>query len=140
VDERVLLLEPVHPLQLARLTPEADVGIAAYCDVSRNNTLCAPNKLSEYAIAGIPIVGTDQRPICDFVEKHGNGVVYRAGDVRGCASALRHALVDEPSVAHLRDHARTAAAHVSWEPERARLAAILRSALVPRHTAELPSL
>ncbi|WP_156387303.1 glycosyltransferase [Devosia sp. Root105] len=41
----------------------ADVGIVTYSYDGLNNIYCAPNKVFEYAQAGIPIVSTDQPPI-----------------------------------------------------------------------------
>lgn len=124
VSRRVLILSPVHPLSVAQMIPEADVGIASYEPTSRNNINCNPNKLSEYAISGIPIVGTEQKAIREFVTLHGNGVTYRPGDVESCAEALRVSIVHEPTASALRERARAAHSRVSWESERQRLGVV----------------
>jgi len=49
--------------QLAAITAVCDVGVVSYPYTGLNNVYCAPNKIYEYAQAGVPIVATNQPPL-----------------------------------------------------------------------------
>jgi len=53
----------------------ADVGIITYPFEGLNNIFCAPNKLFEYAHAGLPVVATNQPPLRRAIE------AFRIGEV-----------------------------------------------------------
>lgn len=60
---------------LPAVTASADVGIVAYSFAGLNNFYCAPNKVFEYAQAGIPVIATGQPPLRALVEPHGIGLL-----------------------------------------------------------------
>lgn len=49
--------------QLAAITAVCDVGVVTYPYSGVNNIYCAPNKIYEYAQAGVPMIATNQPPI-----------------------------------------------------------------------------
>jgi glycosyltransferase involved in cell wall biosynthesis len=55
-----------------------DVGVVVYSFKGLNNIHCAPNKVFEYAQAGLPIVATGQPPLQELVGRSGIGRI--AGD------------------------------------------------------------
>lgn len=65
---------------LPSITRMADVGIVTYPFKGQNNIWCAPNKLFEYAQAGIPVVATDQPPLRRLVESYGIGALVSEKD------------------------------------------------------------
>lgn len=58
----------------------ADVGIVTYPYKGLNNIYCAPNKLFEYALAGLPVVATDQPTIRDLLHVHRVGELVSEHD------------------------------------------------------------
>jgi len=68
--ERTLLLGRVPNSQLPPITRACDIGIVAYPFSGLNNIYCSPNKIFEYAQAGLPIVATNQPPLKGIIERY----------------------------------------------------------------------
>lgn len=60
--DRVFFLPYVPPSEIARYVASADLGAVIYKNINLNNYLCAPTKLYEYFMAGVPVVA------CNFPE------------------------------------------------------------------------
>lgn len=60
---------------LLAITKYADLGIVTYPYEGLNNIYCSPNKIFEYAQAGLPVVATDQPPLRSMVEGYGIGAL-----------------------------------------------------------------
>jgi len=58
----------------------ADVGIVTYPFKGLNNIYCSPNKIFEYAEAGLPVVATNQPPLRKWVEEYGIGKLVGEDD------------------------------------------------------------
>lgn len=79
-----------HLYDILRL---CDVGLIAYDVRGLNNIYCAPNKLYEYAQAGLPVVATAQPPLRAALEGYGIGaVVEPAGSADAAAAAWAAAI------------------------------------------------
>jgi glycosyltransferase involved in cell wall biosynthesis len=76
-EGRFAMIGRVEHTMLPSITAIADVGIISYPFQGLNNIYCAPNKLFEYAQAGLPVVATNQPPLRQFVEG------YRIGELVG---------------------------------------------------------
>lgn len=72
-EGRFVALGRIENQMLPAITALADVCIVCYPYQGLNNIYCAPNKLFEYAQAGLPVVATDQPPLRKAVETHGIG-------------------------------------------------------------------
>lgn len=72
-DGRLVILGLIEHRLLPSLTAMADVGIVTYPFKGLNNIYCAPNKIFEYAQAGIPMVTTNQPPLRRLVQSYGIG-------------------------------------------------------------------
>ncbi len=58
--EKKVFLHPAVPLgEVMPYTASADIGVALYRNNGRNNYYCAPTKLSEYFMAGLPVIVSD---------------------------------------------------------------------------------
>jgi glycosyltransferase involved in cell wall biosynthesis len=62
LSDRVLYHPGVDSDHLSAYTVGADAGLVIYAKTPLNNFLCAPNKLFEYCMASVPVIG------CDFPE------------------------------------------------------------------------
>jgi len=89
-EGRLVTLDRVEHQILPSITAVADVGIVTYPFQGLNNIYCAPNKIFEYAQAGLPIVATDQPPLRRLVENYGIGKLVGEHDsTENIAYAIR---------------------------------------------------
>ena len=71
---RINFLDKVMGESLPILLAACDIGIVSYPYHGLNNLYCAPNKIFEYAQAGLPLIATDQPQLLQMV-RH-----YRIGE------------------------------------------------------------
>jgi glycosyltransferase involved in cell wall biosynthesis len=116
VRGRLELAEPVPPHLVLEAIEGASVGLALIQPACLSYELSLPNKLFEYVLAGVPVLGSDLPVIGEFVRTHGVGAVARADDVSDVAAKLAELLEPERNRA-LREAARTAAAGLDWQRE-----------------------
>jgi len=80
VTSRVTFLGRVPNQDLPGVTRQCSIGIISYSFANPNQRHCAPNKVYEYAQAGIPVVATGQDTLRALVGDSGIGVVLSRGD------------------------------------------------------------
>lgn len=117
VRDRVHFLPSVPLERLLALTAEADVGVSLLQDTCENHRLALPNKVFEYAAAGIPVVASNLPELRQFVEQHALGWCVAPGEPCPVALTLRRALETQAGTAPPRVRDRAAAA-LSWNRER----------------------
>jgi glycosyltransferase involved in cell wall biosynthesis len=61
----------------------------------RQNAGCVPNKIFEYAAAGLPILSSLQGETEGILARHGAGITYAPGDLAGLLGGLRRLSEDE---------------------------------------------
>lgn len=116
----------VHPAvphdQVVRFTREADCGLCLIEDVSLSDRLCLPNKLFEYAFAGVPVLASRLPEIARVVGEHGLGICCD-NDPESIAAAVRRIEREgiEPPRADLSD--------LSWPTQARRLQEAYRELL-----------
>ena len=76
-EGRFVSLGRIENEKLPSVTLLADLGVVCYPFSGLNNINCAPNKLFEYAQAGLPVVATDQPPLKSAIEAYGIGAVVQ---------------------------------------------------------------
>lgn len=128
LERRVELAEPVPPDRVLDALGEADVGLALFQPTSLSHRLVLPNKLFEYALAGVPIVGSDLPMIARFIDEHGLGKAVDPEDVEQIARALEEVLQPERN-RELRAAAERARAVLDGSRELELLADVYREAL-----------
>jgi glycosyltransferase involved in cell wall biosynthesis len=72
-DGRFTSLGRVPRHLLPDISRLAEVGIITYPFQGLNNIYCSPNKIFEYAQAGLPVVATNQPPLRKWVESYSIG-------------------------------------------------------------------
>lgn len=68
---------PVPQDKLLMHTCSADIGVLSYENTCKNHDFAAPNKLFEYLMAGIPILGSPLTEIKKFIKINNVGEVYK---------------------------------------------------------------
>jgi glycosyltransferase involved in cell wall biosynthesis len=119
VADRVHLLPPRPFAELSRTAAEADVGIVPLRPTTINQRLGDTNKLFEYLMAGLPVVGSDLPEIRRVLEQGSPpvGEVFDPGSPESIARAVERVL-DEGGYDERRAEARRLALErFNWETE-----------------------
>jgi glycosyltransferase involved in cell wall biosynthesis len=92
VRDRVSVLPWVKPHEVMGYVSGADVGVITYDDSCRNNYFCAPGKLSDYVLAGVPIVAPAFPSIGPVIERYGIGTTFESPEPPTIARAVARIL------------------------------------------------
>ena len=76
LSQRIILAPAVPHDEVLDYVADADVGVIIYDGEVRNNYYCEPGKLSDYVLAGVPIVAPGFPTISPLVEEYGIGCVF----------------------------------------------------------------
>jgi len=127
LEDRVELSDPVPPMEVVDALVDADVGLALIQPAQLSYRLTLPNKLFEYALAGLPILGSDLPMIARFVNEHELGMTTDPEDVDAIAAKLEE-LVEPARNARYREAVARAAIALDWRRERELLVDVYRDA------------
>jgi glycosyltransferase involved in cell wall biosynthesis len=100
--------------EVPALLAGAHLGYAGHRPTSADLMYHSPLKLYEYLAMGLPVLAA-HAPDADRVLGDGLGFLFAAGDVDGCATALRRGLDAIAVDASLSGRARARAVTESWE-------------------------
>ena len=118
VEDRVSFAPPVPMTDLVRAAAEADIGVAPFLPVCLNSVFCLPNKLFEYMMAGLAIVGSDLPEMREVILGHDLGVVFNPEEPEDIARAINELLTDDARLEKLRGNSLRAAQTIfNWERE-----------------------
>jgi glycosyltransferase involved in cell wall biosynthesis len=115
LEKQILLIPPVDQKDLHSIACSADVGLVLYRNDTRNNYFCAPNKLQEYAMAGLAIIGSDNPPISQFLNQYQVGLTVEPESAYEIADAIKSIFGDEDALAMMKKNAAKAAKLESWD-------------------------
>jgi glycosyltransferase involved in cell wall biosynthesis len=125
IADRVELVRPVAPTHVVEALEGATMGIALIQPVCLSYELTLPNKLFEYAAAGLPMVVSDLPVMAAIVTEWGCGVTTPPADAAAIASAMTQ-LRDPRRHAALSAGSRALAQAVTTQGEQARLGELYR--------------
>ncbi len=94
VHDRVRFLPPVPPDDLLSWTADADIGVTLLEDTCLNHRFALPNKLFEYLMAGVPVLGSDLPEVRQVVQEHAVGCVVNPADPAAVARILQSMIDD----------------------------------------------
>jgi glycosyltransferase involved in cell wall biosynthesis len=127
----VLHLPYVQYDKLPSYTASAQVGLLFYRNTCRNNYYCAPNKLYEYMMMGLPVITCNYPGLVEFVEGQGIGICVDPEDPKAIAAAINRIAGDDALRKGMRERClRLARERWNWECEFPRLEAAY-AALLP---------
>lgn len=114
LSERVKFFGPIPNDELLHWTASADVGLCNIVNASLSYYTTLPNKLFEYMMAEVPVLGSDSPGIGNVVEETGAGEIVDPVDPRSLAAATEKILADpEP----YRNACRVASERYNWSVE-----------------------
>jgi len=122
LEDRVSFAPPVPMPELVKTAAEADIGVIPYIPFCLNNRFCLPNKLFEYLMAGLAVVGSDLPELRKVIMGHNVGRVFNPEDPQDIARALNDLLEDEEQLARMKRNALHAVRAVyNWQAESVKL-------------------
>ena len=137
--DRVEFLGRVQPDRLHALTAQATLGLCLLEDLGLNYRYSLPNRIADFAQAGVPVLATDFPEIRRVIEEYGTGTLveplpadkegeayrqYLARLAEAVRAALRH-WRDLPEQEYRRRFAR-AADELNWQHEQKKLLAAMQ--------------
>jgi glycosyltransferase involved in cell wall biosynthesis len=93
-SKKVIVLPRVGYTELSQYTASADIGMLFYRNNCRNNYYCAPNKVHEYMMMGLPVVTNNYPGIAALVDGEGIGISVDAEQPKEIAAAVNAMAAD----------------------------------------------
>jgi glycosyltransferase involved in cell wall biosynthesis len=124
LESRVRIVGPVPPGEVVAHAARATIGVIPYEPVGLNNTYTTPNKLFDYMAAGLPVAASRLPELTRFVEGGEIGLTFSPGDPTALAKAINEMLADPERYRRMRERAKDAARHYTWEQEAPKLLAL----------------
>jgi glycosyltransferase involved in cell wall biosynthesis len=128
IGERVFILLPVPPEQVAVTIRPAAVAAILMRTESWNTRAGLPNKLFEAVGAGVPVLASDMFVLRRIVRRYDLGLLCDQEDPASIAEALRQMLVPEAQT-HYRERVQAAQRDLNWQIEAEKLRAVYRRLL-----------
>lgn len=126
LESKVLFFGPVPNDELISYSASADIGLANIVGTSVSYETSLPNKLFEYAMAGIPVIGSDSPEIGRIIDETGIGITCDPTDAEAIAAAIETISEDpEPYRAATRE----ATKRYNWAVEHEKLLDLYSSIL-----------
>ncbi len=116
VTDRLEYRDPVPSNAVIDTISGADFGLVLIQPVCLSYELSLPNKLFEYAAAGLPVLASDLPVIGTIVRQHHLGHVVPPDDIPAIAQAM-HQLTNPQHNQQLRQHAHTYGQTTTWQNE-----------------------
>ena len=124
IGHRIKFFGPIPNDELLAWTAAADIGMANIINSSISYYTCLPNKLFEYMMAGVPVIGSDSPEIGRVVRETGVGVACDPADFAAIAEAAREIMANKQQYV---DAAALAAKEYNWSVESKKLVAVYKS-------------
>ena len=128
LQERVEFRAAVPPSKVLAVLADGDIGLMLIQPICRSYELTLPNKLFEYATAGLPILASDLPVIGPLIREADIGAVAPPDDIERIAEALARLSTPAES-ARLRRRVAAYAQRETWEQEQGILADAYRGIL-----------
>jgi glycosyltransferase involved in cell wall biosynthesis len=127
VNDRFSFYGPVAPTEVTAYTASADIGVAPIENVCLSYYYCAPNKIFEYLIGGIPVVASNFPELEKIVQENEIGATFNPEDIKSIASSINTIISDDKMYQKMKENTRFAADKYNWENESVKLLKLYNS-------------
>ncbi|MCL4685393.1 glycosyltransferase [Myxococcota bacterium] len=103
IADRVLIHDRIDSDLLPTWTVGADAGLVTYAETPRNNYLCAPNKLFEYCMSGVPVVGCAFPEVARVMQAYPIGESFEDSNPKTIAAAIDRLMGEPERLARARE-------------------------------------
>jgi glycosyltransferase involved in cell wall biosynthesis len=115
-ESRNIYFHPaVPPGEVLDYTSSADVGISLIENTCLSYSLCMPNKLFEYVMAGLPVIASNMPEMANFVRENGVGVIARDENAASLGEAIQELVA--MNLSKLKTNAAIAGRRFCWETQ-----------------------
>jgi glycosyltransferase involved in cell wall biosynthesis len=122
VGDKIFFHPSVPHSQIISYSQSADLGIVFYQNSSRNNYLCAPNKLFDFLMVEVPVLYNDLAGIREIADIAEIGKMVNPTDPKEIAQAANEILSDEDYYKQLQTNAFALAKDgYNWETQEVKL-------------------
>lgn len=121
LEGKVYFTGAVDSRHVVSYIASADIGVVIYKNNCRNNYLCAPNKLFDYCLAGLPSIGCDFPPIRKIADKYGVTRMFDPEAAHSIADAANEFLADNEAYTRAKIATSIVAKEFTWEKEAEKL-------------------
>lgn len=104
--------------ELAKLTPQAHLGLSIEEDLGLNYRYALPNKLFDYIQARVPVLVTGLPEMAALVKHYQIGEITNTLEPEALAEIMEEMLLNEAKRAGWRQNLETAARDLTWENEK----------------------
>ncbi len=113
LQDSVTFTGAVQPIEIPSLLTSIDVAVAPY--PALKEFYFSPLKIYEYMAAGLPVVASSIGQISKIIKHQENGLLYKAGNLKGLTNALEEVIKNPMFGKRLGQVARqTVETHHSW--------------------------
>lgn len=111
--DNIFYHEAVPMSKLKDTTSSADYGMSLIAPASLNEEYCMPNKLFEYIMYGLPVIGFNTKDQAEFIKKHDIGYVLEKYD----AASLKELIlsIDSKKYPFFKENVQKIRKDISWE-------------------------
>jgi glycosyltransferase involved in cell wall biosynthesis len=124
LESRVHFLGAVPAGDLVSWSASADVGICTIVGNSDSYRHSMPNKLFEYAMAGLPVIASNYEDMGSFVIENDFGVTCDPTSVSELAASIKSLQDDSKLRTRLANNAKVASSKFNWQVEQEKLLAV----------------
>lgn len=117
----IIFFPAVSPDAVLEYTASADVGIALIENTCLSYYYCMPNKLFEYAMAGVPTIASNMKEMATFIENNKVGVVIKELNVACMTEAIND--ISKLDLKELRANCDSASRNYAWNIQEAKMLA-----------------
>ncbi len=117
LNEKVLFKDKMPFGQMIRYTAAADLGLSLDKNTNINYKFSLPNKLFDYALAGIPVLTSNLHEVRKIVEGYNIGEVIDSHDPQMIAQKLESLRSNKSQLAVYRKNTSTLLNELMWEEE-----------------------
>lgn len=125
IKNNIFFYSAVAPEIVLNYTSSADIGISFIENISLSDYYCLPNKLFEYAMAGLPVIVSNLKEMKELVEYYDMGIVVDNESVEGINNAIDEILTLD--IKTLKQNARRCAEENAWENQQKVISEAYRS-------------
>lgn len=111
--KNIFFCHAVAPQVVLEYTASADFGIHLIQNTCLNHDYCMPNKLFEYAMAGLPVLISNMKDMSELVSKNQMGLVISDFSAPGVNQAIDDFLMQD--LAAMKANAYRVACEYAWE-------------------------
>ena len=122
LENQVKCLGRLHPIELQKITPLADVGISLEEDLGLNYRFALPNKIFDYIQAEVPILVSDLPEMKQVILDYNVGEIVTNRNSKELANQITNMLEKEFS-----NNLKRAKQELTWERQEKELLSIFNS-------------